>query len=193
MSPRKNPFEAIYEADIASAPLLGVEMIVRERNRQIVTERWSSQHDDTHTDDSLAIVAAMYAVADVDNVSVMRHTDINDREDQRKYFDAWPATWAATFDKRAEHPRLRQLAIAGALIAAEIDRLQRHAIRHDEDSREFVPLPCPFCGTQPEGMTPSAGEPAWTVHCANTACEIQPTISGADKATAIGRWNRRPE
>jgi hypothetical protein len=35
--------------------------------------------------------------------------------------DAWP--WSRNWDKRDKHSRTRRLEIAGALIAAEIDRL----------------------------------------------------------------------
>lgn len=40
-----------------------------------------------------------------------------------KWVDPWP--WDVAWDKRYKHDRLKQLAIAGALIAAEIDRLER--------------------------------------------------------------------
>lgn len=39
------------------------------------------------------------------------------------YFNPWP--WPTEWDKRGKHSRHRQLEIAGALIAAEIDRLRR--------------------------------------------------------------------
>ena len=41
------------------------------------------------------------------------------------FIDPWPAKWSAAWDKRSKHNRLRRLTIAGALIAAEIDRLGR--------------------------------------------------------------------
>lgn len=104
-----------------SIPLFGYELVTRERIRQITQERWSEGHDDEHTDHSLAVVAAMYAVADVEDVHVVRHTPGGFN------YDAWPMSWDAEWDKRDQHPRLRQLSIAGALICAEIDRLQRLA------------------------------------------------------------------
>jgi len=111
-------------------PLLGTELIARERNRQISQEKWSARHDDQHTDQSLAIVAALYAVAGIPDVMVI---DTNTAEESNE--DAWPASWASGYDKRDEHPRLRQLAIAGALIAAEIDRLQRAGIEDEKRER----------------------------------------------------------
>jgi hypothetical protein len=47
------------------------------------------------------------------------------------YHDAWP--WDDECDKRWKHGRLRQLVIAGALIAAEIDRLQAETVRGARD------------------------------------------------------------
>jgi hypothetical protein len=59
----------------------------------------------------MAITAACYAANGTD-AEVTVHGE-----------DAFP--WGSCDDKRAKHSRLRQLAIAGALIAAEIDRLSR--------------------------------------------------------------------
>lgn len=187
MSPKKNAFAEIHEADIASAPLLGVELITRERNRQIVTERWSTTHDDSHTDQSMAIVAAIYAVAGDPGVVVVRKEKVGDllHDSQR---EAWPSTWAEKFDKRGKHTRIRQLAIAGALIAAEIDRLQRLAIRNAEDALEFTPLPCPFCGSDAK-VEEKDGQ--IVIGCTNDDCPVNPFKFASDRATAVERWNRR--
>lgn len=81
----------------------GVEVIAAERERQVSEEGWSSEHDDTHDDGSLARAAGAYVL-------------------QARGW--WPHEWG-------EPPvipgpdRVRELAKAGALIAAEIDRLQR--------------------------------------------------------------------
>lgn len=183
MSPKKTPFAEIYDQDVASAPLLGVEMITRERNRQIVTERWSTAHDDEHTDHSLAIVAACYA-ANGTPADVV----VEDPNDQDNAVDAWPAGWDEKWDKRAKHPRIRQLAIAGALIAAEIDRLQRKAINDAEDALEFTPLPCPFCGSRAK-VEEKDGQIA--IGCTNDDCPVNPFKFASDRATAVEWWNRR--
>jgi hypothetical protein len=39
------------------------------------------------------------------------------------FADPCPESWAPEYDKRGKHDRLRRLEIAGALIAAEIDRI----------------------------------------------------------------------
>ena len=40
----------------------GIDLIAEERQRQISVEGWTPQHDDTHTDNSLAKAAACYAM-----------------------------------------------------------------------------------------------------------------------------------
>ena len=90
----------------------GIEFIAVERARQIQREGWTHEHDDRHTAGELAITAACYAV---------HHTDANVKV---RGADAWP--FGSCEDKRMKHPTIKALAIAGALIAAEIDRLQRH-------------------------------------------------------------------
>jgi len=86
----------------------GAGMICIERNRQINECGWDDSHDDQHTDGTLAVVAAILAVDGTDaNVD-----DPCGRED----------CWGL----QRKHPdRKKQLVIAGALIAAEIDRLLR--------------------------------------------------------------------
>ncbi len=104
----------------------GVMLIARERMRQIEKEGWTAEHDDKHVNGELAVAAACYAVAGLDGngeaFEVHRlYTD--HREGLAE--DAWP--WDPEWDKREDHSHLRRLVIAGALIAAEIDRLQRAA------------------------------------------------------------------
>ncbi len=89
----------------------GVDLIEEERLRQLTAEGWTSAHDDKHGDGSLAAAASCLAAEGTDAEF------------------AWPGydvSWIKTLrDKHATTDRVRQLTIAGALIAAEIDRLQR--------------------------------------------------------------------
>ena len=88
--------------------MTGVERIAIERERQIKEERFGAKHDDKHSDDELAWAAASYALPS--------------RSVRRMHF--WPfhlKWWKPTPDDR-----IRELEKAGAFIAAEIDRLQRH-------------------------------------------------------------------
>lgn len=91
----------------------GVELIATERRRQVDEEGWSAEHDDLHMEGELAMAGALYAAP----------TPVYLISEDGDELDPWP--WSADWDKRDNHPRLRRLVIAGALIAAEIDRLLR--------------------------------------------------------------------
>jgi len=88
----------------------GVSLIAYERYRHICVEGWTPEHDDRHVDGEMAMAAACYAA------------------DHWPWGAADPWPWDAKWDKRGKHDRIRQLVIAGSLIAAEIDRLQRAAL-----------------------------------------------------------------
>jgi len=109
---------AIYdvEKEVArqAAMRAGLHRIAFERQRQLEAEGWTARHDAEHKRGELAIAAACYAVKDTEASCVVGAGD-------RGYVDAWP--WAAEWDKRSTDSRLRRLEKAGALIAAEIDRL----------------------------------------------------------------------
>lgn len=85
----------------------GIELITKERRRQIVEEKWTAEHDRQWTREELASAAAFYALP----------------EKYGELLAFWP--WDLKWNKKSKHNRLRQLTIAGALIAAEIDRLVR--------------------------------------------------------------------
>lgn len=101
----------------------GAERIAVERARQVEREGWTAAHDDGHEDGALAMAAACYAAAAVDERIYIR----DDAHTSAYIFvDPWPRDWE---DKRRTHPtepaRIRMLVKAGALIAAEIDRVLR--------------------------------------------------------------------
>jgi len=91
----------------------GIELIKDERVRQINEEGFDASHDDEHTAGEIAMAAACYAAP----------KPIFHETYRGGFMEAWP--WGRSWDKRAKHDRIKQLTIAGALIAAEIDRLQR--------------------------------------------------------------------
>jgi hypothetical protein len=105
----------------------GIQRIIDERSRQIAEEGWTPEHDDEHTDGELALVGALYATP-----TVLWEREMSTRCCVR-FCDPWPATWDSEWDKRLEKrnprnttkARIRELEKAGALIAAEIDRLLR--------------------------------------------------------------------
>lgn len=100
----------------------GADSIKAERIRQATEEGWTAEHDDAHNAGQLAIAAACYAVNGLKQAKVVK---INVSA-YLGFDDAWP--WHAKWDKRRTHSRERQLVIAGALIAAEIDRLNRQEL-----------------------------------------------------------------
>lgn len=109
----------------------GVELIADERKRQIEEEGWTPEHDDEHTANQLSMAGALYAAPEP--LYAMRQYGA----ERIMFKDPWP--WDKQWDKRqkksrcllvpahqlTKEERIRNLSKAGALIAAEIDRLQR--------------------------------------------------------------------
>lgn len=95
----------------------GMGLIGQERLRQIIEEDYTAEHDREHLDGDLSAAAVCYAAPEPIFVK---------REDGRgiQFNDPWP--WDISWDKRDKHDRVRRLVIAGALIAAEIDKIQEH-------------------------------------------------------------------
>lgn len=85
-------------------PSDGAALIAAERRRQIAAEGYTAEHDAAHPGD-LALAAMAYLD--------------RDRGHPPAY---WP--WAPGYWKPTPHDRVRQLTKAGALVAAEIDRLR---------------------------------------------------------------------
>jgi hypothetical protein len=93
----------------------GAELIAAERERGIDQEGYDAAHDDRHDRGQLVQAAVAYAQAGLEQV---RRPD-PDMDRVRRFY--WPWEWS--FWKPRDP--VRNLVIAGALIAAEIDRLQR--------------------------------------------------------------------
>jgi hypothetical protein len=91
----------------------GIGLIASERQRQITVEGWDEDHDTQHDRSELAVAAACYAVVGTHAKTVTKNSGE----------DAWPWGFEYEDGKMKKHDRLRRLAIAGALIAAEIDRI----------------------------------------------------------------------
>lgn len=98
----------------------GARDIAAERARQLRAEGWAPEHDDLHTRGQLAAAAACYAWPGRALIAV--HV-----RGMSAALPAWP--WDATHDRREVYDRRRALVVAGALLAAEIDRLDRAAAR----------------------------------------------------------------
>ncbi len=95
----------------------GIQLIAAERRRQVSKEHWTPEHDDAHAADELAKAAACYAMPDRNRVNPRVVT----------FARLWP--WSLPWWKPTPDKRVRELAKAGALIAAEIDRIQRREQR----------------------------------------------------------------
>ncbi len=91
----------------------GVELISDERQRQIEKEGWTAEHDDKQSYGHLALAGSCYALdcAGYDKTA----------------WELWP--WDRKWWKPATiatiPETIKELTKAGALIAAEIDRMQR--------------------------------------------------------------------
>lgn len=103
--------------------MTGVELIAAERQRQITEKGYTADHDDCHSDGELALAAVCYA-------SPRRLYIKTEYSGERIDFsEPWP-WWDESVSVFCEEElslleRIALLSKAGALIAAEIDRLQR--------------------------------------------------------------------
>lgn len=96
----------------------GIDRIVAERKRQIEVEGWTPEHDDNHDGGQLYRAAALYCLVEYE-----RQGDAISEEAVEFLDDIWP--WRADHWKPSPDNRIKELVKAGALIAAEIDRLER--------------------------------------------------------------------
>ena len=93
--------------------MTGVELIAAERKRQVNVEGWMPEHDDTHRLCEMNEAARAYA----------RAAELQVRSgSEPENPGIWP--WEREWWKPSSDP-IRNLVKSGALIAAEIDRLQR--------------------------------------------------------------------
>jgi hypothetical protein len=97
----------------------GIELIAEERARQISKEGWDAGHDDEHDEGELARAAACYALP----YSIREWAG---RMAGTYRSNLWP--WDSKWWKPCPDDRIRELTKAGALIAAEIDRLNRQSL-----------------------------------------------------------------
>lgn len=96
----------------------GIELIAAERKRQIEEEGFDAKHDHEHRKDALAIAGGIYAMPE----KARLFTSYGKDGDKENYYPLlWP--FEPKTYKPAPDDRKRELVKAGALIAAEIDRL----------------------------------------------------------------------
>lgn len=93
----------------------GVQMIAQERLRQIHVEGYTKEHDLTYVgDEPLAMAALCYLIPEADRSAI-----IDLHGELLEWF--WP--FDAEYWKPTPEDRVRELQKAGALVAAEIDRI----------------------------------------------------------------------
>jgi hypothetical protein len=114
----------------------GIELIAEERRRQIEEKGFDANHDAVHYNGELAMAAICFAAP------LRIYFSANTPCNGYSFEDPFPETWDLGWDKRLEYgdsdydsipdpstysqeERIDLLVKAGALIAAEIDRLQR--------------------------------------------------------------------
>lgn len=93
--------------------MTGAELIAAERKRQIESENWTAQNDDQYVGNELVDAAESYLHA----ATAILYSNENGRA-----LMMWP--WKPSFFK-PKSDRVGCLVKAGALLAAEIDRIQR--------------------------------------------------------------------
>lgn len=106
--------------DVAGSP--AIKAIAAERRRQIEKEGWTPEHDDKYTSGELLEAATCYALHN--------GGELDDAP------GAWP--WSRDFWKPTS--RQRDLEKAGALIAAELDRVIRAAAPAKQEGGESKPV-----------------------------------------------------
>lgn len=105
-------------------------LILQERLRQVHQEGHTAAHDDQHDREELALAAAWYALPESYRLGL-------------KNLGASFHPWAEVGPSDAEADRVRDLVIAGALIVAELERLERAKADDlvEEDDADDVPAP----------------------------------------------------
>jgi len=105
-------------ADLSQA----LQDVINERRRQCTDEGYTAEHDDAHADGELARAAAVYALVsalhDEERKSALYVSGLHMFSVVRRI---WPARW---YNPKIKDRR-RDLVRAGALIVAEIERLDR--------------------------------------------------------------------
>jgi len=108
--------------------MTAIDDIAAERRRQIEAEGWTPEHDDGNDLGELAFAAAAYAVnaanpnAQID-IKVGRRGEFFNGGWMGLARLCWPQQWDHSWWKPSD--RRRDLVKAGALIVAEIERLDR--------------------------------------------------------------------
>ncbi|ATQ57245.1 hypothetical protein [Paracoccus yeei] len=123
--------EADLRAEVERRPGLSkaAQDVMAERQRQISVEGWTPEHDDAHDECELAFAAAVYALESA------WPSNWQDRQRQGAIRELWP--WQAGWHKSTT--QRRDLVKVGALILADIERLDRAALSPETDGGQDAP------------------------------------------------------
>lgn len=163
----------------------GVELIAAERRRQVEEEGWTAEHDEEHIDGELCGGAAAYAT--------VAHRQIGSGQFYAESVKPPAQTWRWSHEwwKPSEDP-IRNLVKAGALIAAEIDRLQRRAATMSDETGQpqHSHAPAGFvCGTCHPELLPVDFDPAELLRLADEARDRR-AADMPDTASALAALHR---
>lgn len=116
-----------HQQDEAVPPTQAALDVLAERQRQISSEGWTPEHDDEYGTGALAAAAASYALSASATHAVNAYWN-EKLQGGALNFWPWDREWWKPSDQR------RNLVKAGALILAEIERLDRAAIAQQKAS-----------------------------------------------------------
>lgn len=105
----------------------GAELIAAERERQITELGYDVEHDRGHDDADLAFAAAVYAAPTTIYLLRVQENAMHEGHGDGgrvEWVEPWPLEWERAEKPTTPEERIRELVKAGALLAAEIDRLQ---------------------------------------------------------------------
>lgn len=120
-----------------------LELVAKERARQINDEGYKREHDDEHTDGSLADAAACYAANSEKIWQELKffHKQFDYGKGgfdvKGKAVPLWK--WHESYFKKDKHPRKKQLIISAALLMAEYDRLEREEQKQPQGDTNEIP------------------------------------------------------
>lgn len=120
--------KAVVEAALARAHASNTPAsrdVLAERQRQVSAEGWTPEHDDGHVNDEIAAMACFYAMPPGAREWSAEETGYGATWGEAIVPDDW--VFAKVGDRR------RELVKAGALILAEIERIDRAAKRKREN------------------------------------------------------------
>jgi hypothetical protein len=144
-------YRAVYGIKVTTG---GAELISQERQRQIEQEGRTTEHDKQYRAGDLARAAACYAMPADKRAWGYGLVSKRERSIVEKW---WP--WAITSWKPTPNDRIKELVKAGALIAAEIDRIFK------------TERGCHICGKNPSFLCEGCNTLACEDHYTQALCD----------------------